>query len=616
VQKHLLAGTLHNLAVVHVWKGEYDEALPYCREALRVRRELERSAHLDIATSLSEMGIIHYAREEFNRSLQSFREALQISCKALGYDHPQIAQILNNIACVHYETGKLIAAHATFEESLDLQRSSLGSSSDADTALLNISTTLCNVSMVSAKRRQYDAAIALLEEGLMVQESVLGDDHRVVINASENLDKFVSLKKANDGLESDTKVDQLHIVETLDRSNINMGGMSNEDYKENTAGETVESSSADVDNGVAGTVFGDSDGIPSRRAGTTDMTRQDDTDRLVLGSLKREMTTQQRVRVTALAAFVRPASSENVKHRKRGGRADLRSIFGRIPVIPFSDDRNRLSLPIGVDREKFLDAELNLKCIYDQAVDHLENDEVQEALDLFDGVLKNHKEKYGEVHHLVGTALHNKGLIYLYAEEYKMALPLFQEAINVRTAALGPEHPDVSASLIKSGLVLLAQEDFDGSLVILCQVLRARRKTLGYDHPQVASILNNIGCVHYECGGLLASLKAFEEALEIQRNALMKSPKDCIEVGISSTLCNIGFVYFKRKEYAEAIVALEEGLQIQRKVLGHLHSTVHTTVENLALAMAAANIRPEDSANTKSTLAKMTEMYMDMLKCN
>jgi len=72
-----------------------------------------------------------------------------------------------------------------------------------------------------------------------------------------------------------------------------MGGMPNEDCKENTAGETVESSSADVDNGVAGTVFGDSDGIPSRRAGTTDMTRQDDTDRLVLGSLKREVTTQQ-----------------------------------------------------------------------------------------------------------------------------------------------------------------------------------------------------------------------------------------------------------------------------------------------------------------------------------
>eukprot|EP00957_Ditylum_brightwellii_P119317 9102729-Ditylum_brightwellii.AAC.1 len=60
--------------------------------------------------------------------------------------------------------------------------------------------------MVLAKRRQYDAAIVLLEEGLVVQESVLGDDHRMVINASENLDKFVSLKKVNDGLESDTKV--------------------------------------------------------------------------------------------------------------------------------------------------------------------------------------------------------------------------------------------------------------------------------------------------------------------------------------------------------------------------------------------------------------------------
>ena len=57
------------------------------------------------------------------------------------------------------------------------------------------------------------------------------------------------------------------------------------------------------------------------------------------------------------------------------------------------------------------------------------------------------KEKYGEVHDIVGTAHNNIGIMHLLAENYRQALPEFQEAVSIRTAALGPDHPDVCVSI-------------------------------------------------------------------------------------------------------------------------------------------------------------------------
>jgi tetratricopeptide (TPR) repeat protein len=76
----------------------------------------------------------------------------------------------------------------------------------------------------------------------------------------------------------------------------------------------------------------------------------------------------------------------------------------------------------------------------------LQHNEIDEALDLFESALKSHREKYGQVHHLVGSALHNIGIVHLFAGRYNVAQKYFQEAASVRSSALGSEHPDVAVS--------------------------------------------------------------------------------------------------------------------------------------------------------------------------
>jgi hypothetical protein len=187
----LVISALHNLGIVHTWNGNYSDALIYCNEALRIRRNKFGNGHLQVASSLQELGIIHYARENFNKALGAFRESLQILSKdptPQGIES-RIPSILNNIACIHFSMGKLEASLSTFEECLNLQRISMGSvcGSGVDRILFNISIVLTNAATIAAKQGNSCRAISLMEEGLIVQQSVLPDDHRAVMSVRKSL---------------------------------------------------------------------------------------------------------------------------------------------------------------------------------------------------------------------------------------------------------------------------------------------------------------------------------------------------------------------------------------------------------------------------------------------
>ena len=196
----LVISALHNLGIVHIWSGNYSKALLYCNEAMQARRKKFGNGHLQVASSLQELGIIHYAREDFNKALGAFRESLQIISKEPTPQgrESRIPSILNNIACIHFSMGKLEASLSTFEECLNLQRIAMGSvvGSGVDRTLFNISIALTNAATIAAKQGNNCRAISLMEEGLIVQESVLPDDHRAVLSARATLSHIEGTQNA------------------------------------------------------------------------------------------------------------------------------------------------------------------------------------------------------------------------------------------------------------------------------------------------------------------------------------------------------------------------------------------------------------------------------------
>lgn len=251
--------------------------------------------------------------------------------------------------------------------------------------------------------------------------------------------------------------------------------------------------------------------------------------------------------------------------------------------------------------------------------------EIQEALELFHSVLASHKDKYGDIHHLVGTANHNIGLVHLFAKRYTEALTYFQEAVTVRRASLGLDHPDVSASLMKIGMIQLLQRDAEQARDTFLKILRLTRKTLGYGHIQVARVLNNLAVAHYDLGAYWDAFRTFQQAHEIQRrlfllsqtkNTSILNQTQIIELALSNTLNNLGFMYCRQKKYLDASRMLEEAVKM--RPLGEpVLDIVGSAEENLRYVRQRLDEEKDDSLEPPAPDTKSPGIgrFMDRLSC-
>ena len=136
---------------------------------------------------------------------------------------------------------------------------------------------------------------------------------------------------------------------------------------------------------------------------------------------------------------------------------------------------------------------------------------------------------------------------------------------------------------MKVGITLLLLHRFDDALWSFREALSVRKRALGPLHPSTARIYNNIGCVHVEFNEFKEARRAFEAALDVQRNALCHDPDNgTLVFGTTTTLCNLGYLYRYRDMHTKASLVLKEAADLQESVLGRSHATVLSTLDNLA----------------------------------
>ena len=209
---HPRVGTaLHNLGICQLKKGDYASAIRVCRDAVEVRKAALGGRHLDVAVSLAQLGIAHLECGQHRKALIAFREALQIRRNLLGPKHPKVARLLNNTGCALFELNEMRGAMLAFQETLDIQRSMMkspdaafgdegsggSSSSAAEQLLLSTAATLCNIGSIRLRLGDADGAIVALEEALLVQQSVLGDDHQIVLATTDSIEFIQSRRNGN-----------------------------------------------------------------------------------------------------------------------------------------------------------------------------------------------------------------------------------------------------------------------------------------------------------------------------------------------------------------------------------------------------------------------------------
>lgn len=112
--------------------------------------------------------------------------------------------MLNNIGCTLYELNQLTQAKEYFEDTLRIQRIMLRTNPQAEKVLISIATTLSNIASIQLQWKMYEEASVALEESLLIQQSVLGDDHMVVLNTIENIEQIEQYRSSENNQKMST----------------------------------------------------------------------------------------------------------------------------------------------------------------------------------------------------------------------------------------------------------------------------------------------------------------------------------------------------------------------------------------------------------------------------
>jgi tetratricopeptide (TPR) repeat protein len=540
------ADTLSKLSVLCLIAGRNQEAAKYSTEALALHRDNSRPLHA--AVSAMEVGLVQFGSNKLSRALNIWREALQLACMAMGYDHPHVAVLLNNIGVLHFESGDLVGCLKALNESVELQRMLLRVSHlNVDHSLHQLATTMGNLAMAYERRGQCDESVSLLQESLSLYESMNNAKIQETMQiVSLNIERLENNNDDNNNIELDlkgpsevepvqsrAKLDECHrSVVTPDKN----GGPPNSRSKTNRSDEMFGNSNS----GKAQSMTDDSDNH----------------DFLLLGSLSPLLTPKQQVRETVLAWF--------------------------------GTDRSFASLvesPLTAPSRK---NELHLAEIHLQVVEHLERDNIMDALDLLRSALLDQRQRYGNIHHSVGNSLHNIGMVHLFAKQYTHAHACFVDAILVRIEALGPDHPDVAASKMKIGMIQLAGKELDGARKTFRDIREMFLDALGYGHPQFAKIMNNLGVVLYHSRDLSGAMRSFELAHEYQRQRHQDGlgGSELANLETANSLCNIAFISARSHGAIDAVLCYKQALQLRRKHLKDDDASVLDVQRNIAFLVA------------------------------
>ncbi|CAF2944479.1 unnamed protein product [Rotaria sp. Silwood2] len=127
---------------------------------------------------------------------------------------------------------------------------------------------------------------------------------------------------------------------------------------------------------------------------------------------------------------------------------------------------------------------------------HMEQNNVQQAIDSFECALKLYAKTIQEHHPDVGGTLINLANIYCEREQYEKALSCFKRAEYIYECSLPPNHPNKAILLNNLGNFYLHQRQLNLALNAYQQAFDINEKILPANHPDIARNKHNLSKVH------------------------------------------------------------------------------------------------------------------------
>ena len=167
------AVTLNNIAGIHYARGEYDEALRYFNDSMKIKKEVgDRAGE---AATLNNIGEIHRARGEYDEALRHYNDSLTI-LRDIG-DRAGEARSKGNIGKVCFSRGEYDKASEYFEDCLKIFREVRDRAGEG--------VTLNNIGMIHKARGEYDEALPYYNDSLKIKKEI--GDHAGEARTLQNI---------------------------------------------------------------------------------------------------------------------------------------------------------------------------------------------------------------------------------------------------------------------------------------------------------------------------------------------------------------------------------------------------------------------------------------------
>jgi tetratricopeptide (TPR) repeat protein len=161
--------------------AQYEKAIQFYKESLRIGEKTIGKEHPDYATYLNNLASIYQSQGKYDEAFKKYEESIAIIAKTVSKNHPSYAIRLNNLGETYRLQGKYDKAIEKFEEALRIGEKTIGKEHP------DYATRLNNLAVVYDSQSRYDEAIEKHQQALKIRELILGKSHPDYAQSLNNL---------------------------------------------------------------------------------------------------------------------------------------------------------------------------------------------------------------------------------------------------------------------------------------------------------------------------------------------------------------------------------------------------------------------------------------------
>ena len=161
----------NQLGLVHLDQGDYEKALFYFKQGLKIRQETLPLNHPHLAISYNNIGLVYDKMGEYKKALGYYRKDLEISRKCFPSNHPSLATLYNNIGLVNSNMEEYEMALSCYEQALEIREEILPSNHP------DLANVYNNIGLVYDQLKKYEKALLFHEKALKIREKALPPNH-------------------------------------------------------------------------------------------------------------------------------------------------------------------------------------------------------------------------------------------------------------------------------------------------------------------------------------------------------------------------------------------------------------------------------------------------------